>query len=280
MIEGNSRIVITGGGQGIGRALARHLAERGHKIFMLDVNKEGVQHTAEVHLKSHWDQGRVKWAECDLTDADTIRSTIKNAADFLGGRIDFLINNAGISNPYWPNGKTMESPDTLDVWRKYVDVNLTGNFALGQAVIPFMKVENKEDKQKQPESATGSAGPCIVNVSSFRGLISDPNQEGYAATKAGLIGLTTAMAVSLQHYGIRVNAISPGRIKVTHESKEGDENDASWGIEDDDISTHPSNRAGMPEDISEAVEYMLGAGFVTGQNLVVDGGVSIVKGKA
>lgn len=92
--------------------------------------------------------------------------------------------------------------------------------------------------------------------------------------------MTTAMAVSLQHYGIRVNAVSPGRIKVTHENKEADKEGTEWGIGEDDVSTHPSNRAGMPEDITEAVEYLLGAGFVTGQNLLVDGGVSIVKGKA
>jgi len=77
----------------------------------------------------------------------------------------------------------MEDPSTLDLWKKYVDVNLTGNFVLSQAVIPYMKVENTESKQKLPGSEGGAAGPCILNISSFRGLISDPNQEGYAATK-------------------------------------------------------------------------------------------------
>jgi len=77
----------------------------------------------------------------------------------------------------------MEDPSTLDMWKKYVDVNLTGNFVISQAVIPYMKREKSEDKQKLPGSAGGAAGPCILNISSFRGLISDPNQEGYAATK-------------------------------------------------------------------------------------------------
>jgi len=85
------------------------------------------------------------------------------------------------------------------------------------------------------------------------------------------------MAVSLQVYGIRVNAVSPGRIKVPHESKEADEQGTKWSVEQDDVDSHLSNRPGMPEDITEAVEYMLGAGFVTGQNLLVDGGVSIKK---
>lgn len=77
----------------------------------------------------------------------------------------------------------MEDPSTLDVWKKYVDVNLTGNFALAQACIPYMKVRGDDEKQKLPSSKTGAAGPCILNVSSFRGVVSDPNQEGYAATK-------------------------------------------------------------------------------------------------
>lgn len=100
------------------------------------------------------------------------------------------------------------------------------------------------------------------------------------ATPAGLIGLTTAMSVSLQHYGIRVNAISPGRIKATHESKDADSTGEEWSADDDDKETHSTNRPGRPEDITEAAEYMLGAGFVNGENLTVEGGVSKIKGKA
>jgi NAD(P)-dependent dehydrogenase (short-subunit alcohol dehydrogenase family) len=84
----------------------------------------------------------------------------------------------------------------------------------------------------------------------------------------------------MQSLGIRVNMVSPGRIKVTHENEDADQNGEEWELEEDDVSTHPTNRAGLPEDITEACEYLLGAGFVTGQNLIVDGGVSKVKGKA
>jgi NAD(P)-dependent dehydrogenase (short-subunit alcohol dehydrogenase family) len=76
------------------------------------------------------------------------------------------------------------------------------------------------------------------------------------------------MAVSLSQYGIRVNLVSPGRIKAKHESQEADANDDEWTVEDDDVQNHSANRAGLPEDIAEACEYLLGAGFVTGQNLV------------
>ena len=88
------------------------------------------------------------------------------------------------------------------------------------------------------------------------------------------------MAVSLQAFGIRVNMISPGRVKATHENQEADATGEQWSVGEDDVHTHPVNRAGLPEDITEACEYLMGAGFVTGQNLVVDGGVSRVKGKA
>lgn len=83
------------------------------------------------------------------------------------------------------------------------------------------------------------------------------------------------MAISLQIFGIRCNSISPGRVKVKHESKAGDENGDVWSINDGDIEPHPTNRAGMAEDITEAVEYLLGAGFVTGENLTVDGGMNV-----
>ncbi|KAG9788876.1 hypothetical protein ABEF95_002387 [Exophiala dermatitidis] len=278
MLQGQARIVISGAGQGIGRAVARHFASKGHKIYIVDINEDNVRYTAEEHLKEHAE--RVGWSKCNLRSVDDIRATMKKAANFLDNRIDFLINNAGISSPYWKDGKTMADESVLDQWQAYVETNLTGPFVMSQACIPYMKVEKEDEKSKLPESNVGTAGPCIIHVSSFRAFISDPNQEGYASTKAALLGLTQSMAVSLQSFGIRVNMISPGRIKVTHENPEADKEGEEWELDEDDVETHPTNRAGRPEDITEGIEYLLGAGFVTAQNLVVDGGVSKVKGKA
>ncbi|KEF56944.1 uncharacterized protein A1O9_07134 [Exophiala aquamarina CBS 119918] len=277
--DGTARIVISGAGQGIGRALARHFASKGHKIFVLDVNEDNIKHTAEVHLKEYFETNNVGWAVCDLRSVDSIRQTVRSkAAVFLDNHIDFLVNNAGISNPYWGDGKTMEDESVLEQWQAYVETNLTGTFVMSQACLPYMKVDRQEDKQKLPGSKVGTVGPCIIHISSFRALISDPNQEGYASTKAALLGLTQSMAVSMQSLGIRVNQVSPGRIKATHEHREGEEKGrAEWGMGEDDVKDHPTNRAGVPEDIAEAVEYLLGAGFVTGQDLVVDGGVGKVK---
>ena len=129
---------------------------------------------------------------------------------------------------------------------------------------------------KAERGITG-AGPCIINISSFRAQMSDRNQEGYAASKAGQNGLTHSIAVSASQWGIRVNSVSPGRIKATYESQEGDESGKGLEFDDNDYEQHSTNRAGKPEDIAEAVEYLVGAGFVTGQDITVDGGAVIQK---
>jgi NAD(P)-dependent dehydrogenase (short-subunit alcohol dehydrogenase family) len=137
-----------------------------------------------------------------------------------------------------------------------------------------MKMSKDRDTRKQQRN---DSSPRIIHVSSFRMLQSDPNQESYASTKAGLTGLTHSMAVSLSEFGIRVNLIAPGRIKVKHESKEGDEKGEQWKIEGDDAEKHAANRAGMPEDIAECAEWLIGAGFTTGQSITIDGGAIMQK---
>jgi NAD(P)-dependent dehydrogenase (short-subunit alcohol dehydrogenase family) len=167
----------------------------------------------------------------------------------------------------------MENPETIEQWNAYIETNLTAPFVVSQACIPYMKVS--EDDAKHLEEA----GPCIIHVGSFRALVSDPNQEGYASTKSGQLGLTKSMAISCQQWGIRVNLIAPGRIIVAHECKEGDEKGTTFteNVEDDQVERHPTNRPGRPSDIFHAAEYLIGAGFVTGQDITVDGGVSKKK---
>ncbi|KAM0231251.1 hypothetical protein ACHAPO_008629 [Fusarium lateritium] len=250
-------VVVSGGARGIGRTIARYFLEKDYHVFILDIDEEELTHTTRTHLKSYYDTKAVGSALCDLRNTDEIHDKIQQAAEFLGGRIDVLINNGGIAAPHWKDGKTMLDRETLNEWRAYIDTNLTAPFAVSHS----------------------TAGPCIINIGSFRAKQSDPNQEGYASAKAGLLGLTHSMAVSLQPYGIRVNLVAPGRIKATHESKEGDENGVKWAHlnEDKDVEDHLSNRAGRPLDIAQAVEYMVNAGFVTGQDLIVDGGAVMIK---
>ena len=263
--------------QGIGRALARHFLQKGHKVFILDFAEEELKHTAEVHLKAYYDEGRLGYVICNLRSMQEIRNAAEKAAEFFDNKIDVLINNGGISHPYWKDGLTMADPSTADQWFAYVETNLSAPFLLSQAVLPYMKVPAVYEDRK---AADPGPSPCIIHVSSFRMQRSDPNQEGYASTKAGLSGLTHSMAVSMAEFGIRVNLIAPGRIKVAHESKKGDEEGIEWDVNDSDRKTHATNRAGKPEDIAECVEWLIGAGFVTGQAITVDGGANIIKTKS
>jgi NAD(P)-dependent dehydrogenase (short-subunit alcohol dehydrogenase family) len=171
----------------------------------------------------------------------------------------------------------MEDESTMDEWIAMMETNLTAPFAMSQACIPYMKVATSKDLKL----VTSKAGPCIIHVGSFRAHQSDPNQEGYASTKAGQLGLMHSMAISCSPWGIRVNLIAPGRIKASHESKEGDERGDSWesSLEDRDVEQHPVKRAGRPMDVYQAAEYLINAGFVTGQDITVDGGALRKKNK-
>ena len=168
----------------------------------------------------------------------------------------------------------MIDPGILDQWQAYIETNLTAPFATSVACIPYMKAANPKDADH-----TEKAGPCIIHIGSFRALQSDPNQEGYASSKAGQLGLMHSMAVTCQQWGIRVNLVAPGRIKVAHECKEGDLHGSNFQdtLTQDDMEHHPTNRPGRPMDIFQAVEYLVNSGFVTGLDMTVDGGVTRKK---
>lgn len=240
----------------------------------MDYNEEELDHTANHHLAAYTEKKMLGWSMCNLRSIEEIRKAAAEAGKFFDNRIDVLINNGGISSPFWKDDKAMDDWETSSEWLAYVETNLTAPFHLSQAVLPYMKVSKDRDVRKQQREGSS---PCIIHMSSFRMLQSDPNQEGYAATKSGLIGLTHSMAVSLSEFGIRVNLIAPGRIRVSHESKKGDEEGLQWKIEDDDATKFAANRAGMPEDIANCAEWLIGAGFVTGQSITVDGGATMQK---
>ncbi|KAF2845211.1 hypothetical protein T440DRAFT_408493 [Plenodomus tracheiphilus IPT5] len=275
-------IIISGGARGIGRALTRMMLEAGHHAYIFDIDGDEMEHTVKVHLKAYHDDGRLGYALCDLRNVEDIRVKVKQAAKFFNDRIDVLINNGGIASPYWKDGKTMEDPDTFSEWQAYMDTNLTGPFAMSQACIPYMKARASDVElgaHMQNENNSSPAGPCIIHIGSFRAHQSDPNQEGYASSKAGQLGLMHSMAISLGSLGIRVNLIAPGRIKVAHESKEGDEKGLDWAGQNErkDVEDHATNRAGRPKDIADAALYLMEAGFVTGQDFTIDGGALRMK---
>jgi len=267
-------VLISGAAKGIGRCLSRTFLEKGHRVFLLDVDEAELTHTTTVHLREHSD--RLSSGVCNLRNASEIRSTVAQAAAFFGGKIDVVINNGGIAHPYWKDDVSMDDPATLDQWAAYMETNLTAPFVVSQAAIPYMK----RSADAVATSAHEAAGPCILHIGSFRAHQSDPNQEGYASTKAGLLGLTQAMAISAAQWGIRVNLIAPGRIHVEHECKMGDEQGKEWGSVGDDVAQHATNRAGRPEDIADAALYLVGAGFITGLDITIDGGALKQKNKA
>lgn len=178
---------------------------------------------------------------CDVGD----EASVKAAFAGLGWEaLDLLVNNAGIAQP--DRGPLAEL--SLAEWRKVTDSHLTGAFLMSRAAIPLLEV-------------AGSGAGAIVNMVSTRAFMSEPNTEAYAASKGALVALTHAMAISLGPK-VRVNAIAPG-----------------WITDDEDLrpvdhEQHPVGRVGRPEDIAQAVLYLAGAGFVTGQVLSVDGGMT------
>ncbi|PSR97600.1 short chain dehydrogenase [Coniella lustricola] len=281
-------IVITGGARGIGRVTGRHLASLGHNVFLIDINEPELVYTATEHIPKFLAEkaaveardaetgstprvpvkgGLIGYQTCDLRDQAAIRSTIHYAATsfFPGGHIDVLVNNAGIARAQFRDGRAMDNhgPEIGDDWAAYLATNLTAPFLVSQACIPYMKSR------------------CIINISSFRSKQSEPNCEGYAASKAGLLGLTQAMSISGAQWGIRCNAILPGFTFVDHECREADETpEKMWWTKDIDGARHrhhPVGRIGYGEDIAQAIVWLMSAGFVTGQEIVVDGGINRVK---
>ncbi|KAJ4410956.1 hypothetical protein N0V82_009107 [Gnomoniopsis sp. IMI 355080] len=312
----HKNVLITGAARGIGRVIARHLALLGHNIFLIDIQQVELEYTATSHIPKCLSErtpngvapvqkeALIGYKVCDLRDPAAINDAVQAAASFFpGGEIDVLINNAGLCKAQFKGGRTMEDPGVLAEWTAYLAVNLTAPFLVSQACLPFMKhIESGTTKPFEavirPEAAQASSGflseearrgftrpevqsRCIINISSFRALQSEPNCEGYAASKAGMLGLTQAMAVSGAQWGIRCNAVLPGFTFVDHECKEADESRGKmwWteGIDADRHRHHPVGRIGYGEDVADAIVWLMGAGFVTGQEICVDGGISKVK---
>ncbi|WP_113260519.1 SDR family oxidoreductase [Agrobacterium cavarae] len=174
---------------------------------------------------------------CDVGNETSVLA----AFDQLGWKgLELLVNNAGIASPV--NGPIHEL--SLADWRKVTDSHLTGAFLMTRSAVPLM-----------------GEGASIVNMVSTRAFMSEPETEAYAASKGGLVALTHALAVSLGPK-IRVNAIAPGWVT--------DETD----LRKKDHVQHPVGRVGRPKDIADGVLYLAGAGFMTGQVLVLDGGMT------
>ncbi|QIW95715.1 hypothetical protein AMS68_001233 [Peltaster fructicola] len=254
--------LITGGGRGIGRGLSRSLLQKGHKVFLIDINQDELDHFAN-QLAQTYTRGKAFDATvCNLRKLDELKAAVEGASKLFAGHLDVLVNNAAYTGAV---GAANAANISLDQWNASVETNLTAPLFLSQFCIPLLQ-----------KSSSRTVGGSIIHMSSTRAFMSEPDNEGYSATKAGLLGLTNAMSVSLAPQGIRVNAILPGWINVTNESKQADESGQSWedGLSKDDHQWHLTGRVGKVEDILNAVEYLAESEFVSGSEMIVDGGVT------
>lgn len=255
--------LITGAGRGIGRGLSRLLLQKGHRVLLVDNNAEELVHTCSGLSQSHEQRRDFDVFHCNLRNPDDIRTAAHVAQRMFKGHLDCLINNAAYTGGV---GGTHLANLTLEEWSASIETNLTGPMLMSQTCLPML----------QKQGSTRAQGGSIVHMSSTRSFMSEPNNEGYSATKAGLLGLTQSMAVSLAPQGVRVNAVLPGWINVTNECRAADESGQSWeeGLSKEDHEWHLTGRVGKVEDVLRAIEYLVDADFVTGTEVVVDGGVT------
>ena len=261
-------ILITGGARGIGRGLFRQFLSKGHRVIILDSNTEELDH---VRLQADkWSKTQGSWhaLQCDLSKREQIKDAVRMVKETFEGKLDVLINNAFPTTLQIAKDRTMESEgDDIEAeWDLKIAIGLTAPFILSRLCVPLLVAGR---------STSGSPG-TIINVSSTRAYQAEADHEAYSTAKAGILGLTQSMSISLGHrHKIRVNAIIPGWIHVENESKAADERGTAWeeGLSKDDIEWHPAGRVGKSEDIVRAAEYLIESGFVTGQEVIVDGGV-------
>ncbi|MEM3921333.1 MAG: SDR family NAD(P)-dependent oxidoreductase [Nitrososphaerota archaeon] len=238
--------IVTGAGQGIGREVSLQLAQAGAKVVLIDVSDKVFDVLREI--RGFGGDGLA--IKCDVSRWEDVRAAVNQVLDKFG-RIDILVNNAGIY-PFKPFTEMGEQD-----WDKVLDVNLKGVFNFTRAVLPRM-IEQRRGK--------------IINISSIAGsVVGFPNLVHYSASKAGIIGFTRALALETAQYGITVNAISPGPVEtpgIGVLSKEAYEQ-VRRAI--------PLGRFGKPEEVAYLVLFLASdkSDFITGQNIVIDGGYTI-----
>ncbi len=233
------RVIVTGGGKGIGKEIARAFAGQNAAVLIADKDsKSGYETSAEIissGLQAHF-------FLTDVSDPTSVISMTDEAVILLGG-IDILINNAGFG--IWKHPFSL-SPEE---WDSVINTNLRGTFLCSREAARIMKQ---------------NGGGCIINIASTRASMSEPGSEAYAASKGGIVALTHALAASLAPDNIRVNCISPGWIETGDYSK----------LRNIDHSQHFSGRVGKPSDIAGACLFLASNGFINGENIIIDGGMT------
>jgi NAD(P)-dependent dehydrogenase (short-subunit alcohol dehydrogenase family) len=229
--------LVTGGANGIGRAICRHLLGLGWRVGIVDLPGSGVTRSFPPPARN------LVSIEGDVREEETAAGAVATVTERFG-RLDALVCNAGIM---------IRKPLrrlTLAEWHRVIDTNLTATFLWARAA----------------ETALRKARGTIVTIASTRAAMSEPNTESYSASKGGLVALTHSLAISLGP-DVRVNCISPGWIETKDYA----------ALHRKDHAQHPAGRVGKPQDVTELVAFLLDAersGFISGANFIVDGGMT------
>jgi NAD(P)-dependent dehydrogenase (short-subunit alcohol dehydrogenase family) len=247
---GTRHAIVTGGGRGIGEAVARRFAADGADVMVISRTAAEIEAVAGSIV----DAGGGAWAHvADVSDAGQVTAAVAAAAKRWDGRIDVLVNNAGIDH----DQPFLEFDH--DRWQDVIGVNLTGPFLMSQAVGRVM--------------AAGGGG-AIVHISSIDALGADGTQVAYNASKAGLLGLNRTMAMELAPLGIRSNVVNPGYTATPLTRRYVGE--AMYEYMTTRFARVPQGRMATPEEIAAAVAFLASdeAAAITGTDLTVDGGTT------
>mgnify|MGYP001407964049 CR=1 FL=1 len=237
----DKNIIVTGATGGIGNSIVKRLNDCGANIVASGTNDEKLE-----KLKSNFD--KIKILKFDISKIDEIEKFIDNATTELNGKLDCIINNAGVTQD------NLAIRMSLDEWKKVIDINLTSTFLLSKFSIKKM-LKNKSGK--------------IINITSIVGHTGNLGQANYTASKAGIVAMSKSLAIEYAKKNININCISPGFIKTAMTDKIDDK------FKETIVLKIPSARLGEPEDVANAVLFLASnqSDYINGETLHVNGGM-------
>jgi 3-oxoacyl-[acyl-carrier protein] reductase len=237
----NKNIIVTGASGGIGSAIIKRLNEAGANLLASGTRIEKLE-----ELKNNFK--KIKILKFDISQSDKIEEFIENATSELGGSLDGIVNNAGITQD------NLAIRMSLDEWQKVININLTSTFLMSKFAIKKM-LKNKSGK--------------IVNITSVVGHTGNLGQANYTASKAGIVAMSKSLAIEYAKKNININCISPGFIQTAMTDKIDDK------FKEVIISKIPSARLGKPDDIANAVLFLCSdqSSYISGETIHVNGGM-------